>query len=173
MGQERVFVATDVSNLWKTCKEEFGPFARVDFEMLSTFVPRLCHSKDVEQRLVAYIVTDPAQRHRAFRKVLRSFGYEVKERFLRHDKISGKPTRSDWDIGITIDALDQLDTYDTFVLMSGDGDFSLLLEYLNKKSKRTVVIAFEKSLSNSFYSVADELHTFKEDILRPLNGVNL
>lgn len=163
--QERVFLACDVSNLWKACREEFGDKARVDFQVLSAMVSALRHPQPIQQHLVAYLVTNPKQKHHALANVLHTFGYKVRERFLRYEKGLAKPTRTDWDVGITIDALDRISAYDTFVLVSGDGDFSILLEYLKTRGKRTVVFTFERSTSKSLYESADELHTFTKSIV--------
>lgn len=162
---DRYYVAVDVANVWKSCRLQYGDQARLDFQVLSAMVPALKHPSKINQRLVAYSITNPKQRHHSFSQVLRSFGYHVRERFLRYEKGLDKPTRSDWDVGITIDAIDQLDSYDTFVLVSGDGDFSQLLEYLKSKDKQTMVITFEKATARSLYEAADELHLLKEDVV--------
>jgi len=156
MPDSRFYVACDVSNLFKACRDEFGDKARVDFKKLSGMVPKLVGT-DVHQDLVAYIVTNPEQQHKAFTKVLTTFGFRVRERFLRYEKAFLKPTRTDWDVGITIDAIDQIDEYDTFVLVSGDGDFSILLDYLKQRGKKTLVLTFENSTARSLYESADEL----------------
>lgn len=163
---ERIYTAVDVANLWKSCREEFGPDARVDFSVLSRMVPALrTESSSVQQRLVAYVVTNPRQRHQEFAKVLQVFGYEFVERFLRYEKGLLKPMHTDWDVGITIDALDRIDSYDTFALISGDGDFGLLLDYLKTRGKKTIVLAFKKSTSRLLYNSADELHIFDKNIV--------
>lgn len=162
---ERMYVATDVANLWRSCRDEFGALARVDFQILSEMMRGLRYPNQISQQLVAYIVTDPKQGHHSMSQVLRSFGYQIRERFLRHHKGMKKPTRSDWDVGITVDAIDRLNDYDTFVLCSGDGDFVYLLEYLKVRGKRVVVLTFEKSTALSLYETADELHILKGSIL--------
>lgn len=175
---ERIFTAVDVSNLFKACRLEFGLDARVDFLRLSEMVPRMRLPHDVQQHLVAYTVVLDRQKHMAFSHVLRTFGYEVRERHMRyakglmslcsscgHREVVSKATRSDWDVGITVDVMDRVDQFDTFVLVSGDGDFSILLEYLKTKGKRTVVLAFEASTAQQLYDVADERCMFDESIL--------
>ena len=41
-------------------------------------------------------------------------------------------SKGDWDVGITIDALEASKKVDTIVLLSGDGDFDLLLEIVKR-----------------------------------------
>ena len=168
-ARERVLLAIDVSNMWKSCREEFGDNARVDFQVLGGYIPALRYPTVVQQKLVAYIVTNPAQKHHALSQVLRALGYTIRERYLRHEKGLAKPLHTDWDVGITIDAIDLIDTYDTFVLASGDGDFVMLLDYLKSKGKKTIVLSFARSTAKALYACADELHTFKENIVfRPV-----
>lgn len=178
MEPERVYTAVDVSNLFKSCRSEFGLDARVDFEVLSQLVPSIRRPNDVVQRLVAYVVASSKNNHHAFSQVLRTYGYRVRERYMRYEKgfttrcsacgnreTTSKATRSDWDVGITVDAMDQIDTFDTFVLVSGDGDFVMLLEYMKSKGKRVIVFAFETTTARHLYEVADELYTFDKNIL--------
>jgi len=162
----RVFVAIDVSNLFKTCQLAHGGEARVDFELLYRKLSSLYENS--EFTACAYTVTNPLLHKKSqnpFVVVLKAFGYQVKERFLRWEKGLVKPMRSDWDVGITIDAVHLQDTYDTFVLVSGDGDFSMLLSHLRIQHKKTVVLAFEGSAARSLYANADELVWLDKDIL--------
>lgn len=172
---ERIFAAYDVANLWKACRQEFGPLARVNFQALAEIVRSKRHPVPVKQHSCAYLVTDPKQKHHGLRYVLRDLGYQVRERHMQHHKALLKPLRTDWDVGITIDAIDQLDSYDTFVLASGDGDFGLLIDYLKLKGKHIVVLTFESAASKILYQVADELYILsKESIVisakEPANG---
>ena len=48
--------------------------------------------------------------------------------------------KADFDVEISVDALDWKDKYDTFVLFSGDSDFKYLVKYLKKRSNKTVIV---------------------------------
>jgi uncharacterized LabA/DUF88 family protein len=162
---ERVYVAVDVANLWKSCKEAYGERARVDFQTLAGMMESIRSPKAIDQRLVAYTVTNPRQRHHGFAQALTGFGYEVRQRFLRFEKGLATPFATDWDVGITIDACSSKDTFDTFVLVSGDGDFSLLLEHLKAHGKKTVVLTFEHATSKMLYDTADQMYYFNRDVV--------
>lgn len=61
-----------------------------------------------------------------FQSALRSIGFEVKLKpYIQRRDGSAK---GDWDVGITIDVIDTAPSVDTVILLSGDGDFSMLLE---------------------------------------------
>jgi uncharacterized LabA/DUF88 family protein len=161
---ERLYVACDVSNLWTSSRELFGLEARLDFKILASLVSEHRQSAPLRQELVAYVVTTPKHSSGAFQAALAGYGYKVRARQMTVAKAFDSADRhivgrTDWDVGITIDAIDKLDDYDTFVLMSGDGDFTQLLEYLRTKGKRTLVISFKHSTSKALVDVADE-HVF-------------
>lgn len=164
IGSERVYVAVDAANLLRSCRDVHGHHARVDFQVLRDLPCRL-RGQDVTVQSVAYVVHDPARKVQTFSQVLHAYGYVVRARTMRHQKGILKPMHTDWDVGITIDALDKLDEYDTFVLVSGDGDFAQLLEYLRAKGKQTVVLSFEGTTSRLLYESADELHMLGVDVL--------
>lgn len=157
-------MACDVANLWKACRGQFGKDARVDFRVLSEVIPAILDGP-VAQKLVAYIITNPKQAHHVFVQALQDFGYEVRERFLRYEKGHGV-LHTDWGVGMAIDAIDKADEYDTFVLVSGDGDFSPLLSYLKEElHKETVVLAFQNSLSSVLHRASDLIYHFSSDII--------
>ena len=163
MTAKRIYVACDVSNLWKACKQHFGENARLDFQVLSRLLPAKFYPDSVKQELVAYIVTNPKQKHTAFYTALRNYGYVVRERFMRFDKSLGKPTRTDWDVGITVDAMACMQDYDMFALMSGDGDFSQLMKHVKSYDKKTIVVTFPNSASKLLKDVADEVMLLGND----------
>ena len=74
--------------------------------------------------------------------------------------------KGDWDVGITIDVLDAARKLDTIVLLSGDGDFDLLLE---KAKSGFGVVAEVYGVPNltakSLIDSASFFHPIKEDLL--------
>lgn len=56
-------------------------------------------------------------------------------------------TKANFDVEITLDALEKIDEYDTLVLFSGDGDFVPLVEKVQKKSKKVVALSGRKYFS--------------------------
>ena len=67
--------------------------------------------------------------------------------YLRRQKIEIEEPKCNFDVEITITAIDQMGTYDEFILCSGDGDFVKLLKYLKAHKKKTVVVAPGRRLS--------------------------
>jgi uncharacterized LabA/DUF88 family protein len=74
--------------------------------------------------------------------------------------------KGDWDVGITIDVLDAVRNVDTVVLLSGDGDFDLLLERVKTRSNITAEVFGVKELtSNSLIKSASFFHPIEEELL--------
>jgi len=70
--------------------------------------------------------------------------------------------KADWDVGITIDAIRLASLVDVIVLVSGDGDFIPLVEYLKNQGRQVEVIAFGKSASSRLKEMADDFLDLSE-----------
>ena len=65
--------------------------------------------------------------------------------------------KADWDVGMAVDAIRMSDLIDVVILVTGDGDFVPLVEYLKWGKGRTVeVAAFSRSASAKIKEAADE-----------------
>ena len=76
------------------------------------------------------------------------------------------PPKGDWDVGIAIDAMEIASDVDTLILLSGDGDFDLLLDRLSKKyGVSTEVYGVPALTANSLVDAAGIYHPIEEDLL--------
>ena len=64
--------------------------------------------------------------------------------------------KADWDVGMVVDAVRISPSVDAIVLVSGDGDFIPLVEYLKNQGKRVEVVAFGRSAALKLKEAADE-----------------
>jgi len=66
--------------------------------------------------------------------------------------------KADWDVGITVDAIRLAPRTDSIVLITGDGDFMPLIEYLKEGQFgiQVEVMAFGRSASAKLKEKADE-----------------
>ena len=61
----------------------------------------------------------------AFQQILRNIGFNIKLKpYIQRSDGSAK---GDWDVGITLDVIEYATKTDIIVLLSGDGDFDLLV----------------------------------------------
>ncbi len=101
---------------------------------------------------------------------LNKFGYKVRSKPLQvHETIApdGERTvshKGDWDVGIVVDMMRLADHADTYVLVSGDGDYVEAAEYLqSEKGLRVEVISAGQCTSQALLDVCDR-HTDLADI---------
>jgi len=145
---QRVGVLIDVQNLYYSARNLYQ--ARVNFrEILNLAV-----SKRNLIRVFAYVVRTKSGEEKPFFEALTKLGIETRIRDLQ--EFYGGQKKADWDVGIVIDAIKIAPSVDILVLVSGDGDFVSLVEYLKNQGKRLEVIAFGRSSSAQLKEIADE-----------------
>lgn len=109
------------------------------------------------------------QKERFF-KNLRRIGYKVCTKpvaSLYDNTAGGYKRKCNFDVEMTIIALDMINEYQEFVLCSGDGDFVKLLKYLKGKHKKTTVISHKDRANWELEKSANRLiyfHHLKETI---------
>lgn len=145
---QRVGVLMDVQNLYYSAKHLYH--SRVNFkEILKSAV-----SKRNLIRAFAYVVRTKTGEEKPFFEALTKLGIETRVRDLQ--EFYGGQKKADWDVGIVIDAIRISPSVDTIVLVSGDGDFVSLVEYLKNRGKRVEIMAFDRSTSSRLKEAADE-----------------
>jgi uncharacterized LabA/DUF88 family protein len=107
---------------------------------------------------------------RSFVYNLNKFGYKVRSKPLMvHETLTpdGEKTvshKGDWDIGVVVDMMRLAEHADTYVLVSGDGDYVEAVEYLqSEKGIRVEVISAAQCTSQALLDVCDA-HTDLADI---------
>ncbi|MEP6699595.1 MAG: NYN domain-containing protein [Verrucomicrobiota bacterium] len=102
-------------------------------------------------------------RYKTFKRGLHEAAFELIE--IPHVRQSGKNSA---DIRMVVDALDLCYTkshVDTFVIISGDSDFSPLVSKLRENNKTVIGIGVKKSTSDLFISNCDEF-LYYDDLVR-------
>ncbi len=145
---QRVAIFIDIQNLYHSAKNLYN--ARVDFEK----VVELAVSKRNIIRAFAYVVRTKTGEEQPFFDALTNLGIEIRVKDLQ--EFHGGLKKGDWDVGIAVDAIRMSPEMDAIVLITGDGDFIPLVEYLKNQGKRVEVIAFARSASSRLKESADE-----------------
>ncbi|MFH1036569.1 MAG: NYN domain-containing protein [Patescibacteria group bacterium] len=152
--EQRIAVLIDVQNMYHSAKNLYQ--SKVNFsEILKEAV---AGRKLI--RAFAYVVRTKTGEEKPFFDALVKLGIETKVRDLQ--EFYGGAKKADWDVGISIDAVRINSTVDTIVLVSGDGDFIQLIDYLKNQGKRVEVMAFGRSASSKLREVADEFIDIEE-----------
>ncbi len=103
------------------------------------------------------------ERYREFKKAMHEAAFELIE--IPHVRMSGKNSA---DIRMVVDALDLCYTkahVDTFVVVSGDSDFSPLVSKLRENNKTVIGVGVKNSTSDLFIGNCDEF-IFYDDLVR-------
>ena len=146
--EQRVEVLIDVQNLYHSAKNLYQ--AKVNFR--EVLKEAIAGRKFI--RAFAYVVRTKTGTEEPFFEALTKLGIETKVRDLQEFYDGQK--KADWDVGIVIDAIRTSAGLDVIVLVSGDGDFISLVEYLKNQGKRVEVMAFGKTTSSRLKEIADE-----------------
>ncbi len=145
---QRVGVLIDVQNLYHSAKNLYN--ARVNFREIL----KLAISGRSLVRVFAYVVSTKTGEEKPFFDALVKLGIETRVKELQ--EFYGGQKKADWDVGLVIDAIRIAPSVDTLVIVSGDGDFISLVEYLKNQGKRVEIIAFGKSSSSKLKEITDE-----------------
>jgi uncharacterized LabA/DUF88 family protein len=161
-SNERIGIFVDVQNIYYGAKDSFN--GKIDFKKLLTNILK-------ERKLVianAYMI-DSNVNNKSFVSCLKQIGYEIKSKELRV-RTDGS-AKGNTDIELTIDALNIKDKLDTVALVSGDGDFVPLVEFLKSKNMKVEVYSFSvyknstafdlKQVASRFFEI-DETYLFSE-----------
>lgn len=157
---QRVAVFIDVQNMYHSAKNIYN--RRVNFrEILKVAV-----AGRQLIRAFAYVVRTESGEEKPFFEALERLGIETREKDLQ--VYYGGMKKADWDVGMAVDAIRAVNSVEVIVLVSGDGDFIPLVEYLQNQGKQTEVIAFGKSASGKLREAADDFVDLSEDYNRYL-----
>ncbi len=154
--EQRVAVLIDVQNMYHSAKNLYND-SRVNFkEVLKTAV---AGRKLV--RAIAYVIKTESGEEQMFFEALTKMGIETKIKDLQI--FYGGLKKADWDVGITIDAVKLTPQLDALVLVTGDGDFVPLVEYLKGQGRQIEAIAFKKSASAKLIESVDDFIDLSEE----------
>ncbi|MFG6666061.1 NYN domain-containing protein [Halomonas sp. HNIBRBA4712] len=114
----RVALFVDIQNVYYTVRDAYGKH----FDYRRFWTMATANREVITARCYAIDRGDAKQRE--FQNILRNIGFEVRLKpFIQRADGSAK---GDWDVGITLDAIEAAERADVIVLVSGDGDFDLL-----------------------------------------------
>lgn len=146
--EQRVGVFIDVQNMYYSAKNLFG--AKVNF---GNIVKEGMAGRKLV-RAIAYVVSTEGGEEKPFFDALYNLGIETKEKPLQI--FYGGEKKADWDVGITVDAIRLAPSLDAIIIVSGDGDYVPLIEYLRNQGKQVEVMAFGNTTSSKLLDAADD-----------------
>ena len=155
--EQRVGVFVDVQNMYHSAKSLYR--ARTNFKAI---LEAACADRKLI-RAVAYVIKTETGEETAFFDALSKAGYETKVKDLQ--VFAGGMKKADWDVGMAMDAVRLAPSLDAVVLVTGDGDFVPLIDYLkNHSGVQVEVMAFGKSASGKLREAADDFTDLGDDM---------
>ena len=150
----RIGVFIDVQNMYHSAKNLYK--ARVNFGELL----KIATANRELVRAVAYVVKSDTPEERAFFDALEKAGYELKVKDLQ--VFPGGMKKGDWDVGLAVDAISLSKQLDVVVIVSGDGDFDPLVEYLQFSGLIVEIVGFRHSTSSKIIETTDNFIDLEE-----------
>ncbi len=155
-AEQRIGVLVDISNLYHSARVLYGK--KVNFKNV---LDAATNDRKLI-RAIAYGIKTVEATEEKFFEALEKSGYEVKTKDLQIFPDGSK--KGDWDVGIAVDAIKMASKLDVIVLVSGDGDYVSLVEYIqNTHGCRVEVIAFAESASSKLLDIADDFINLSEN----------
>ncbi len=154
----RIAVFADVQNIYYTTRQAFG--RQFNYRALWE---QLCNQGEVVSAM-AYATHRGDDGQTKFQDALKHIGFTVK--LKPYIQRSDGSSKGDWDVGIAVDVMTLASQVDTVVLLSGDGDFDVLLERINvDPGVRTEVYGVESLTARSLIDSASVYHPIGDDLL--------
>lgn len=122
---DKVAIFVDVQNVYYTTKQAFG--RHFDY---NAFWAAATRGRQVSKAL-AYAIDRGDDKQRQFQNILRGIGFDVQ--LKPYIQRSDGSSKGDWDVGIAIDVMDHAASVDVVVLVTGDGDFAVLVNRIRQK----------------------------------------
>ncbi len=154
----KIAIFVDVQNIYYTTRDTFS--RQFNYQKLWN---RISEQGEIVCAN-AYATHRGDEKQLKFQNALKHIGFTVKLKpFIQRSDGSAK---GDWDVGITIDVMETAKDVDTVILLSGDGDFGLLLEKIKQKyNVNTEVYGVPALTANNLIETANVFHPIEEDLL--------
>jgi uncharacterized LabA/DUF88 family protein len=157
---QKIAVFVDIQNIYYTTRDAYQ----------RQFNYRLLWQELAAQGQIvvanAYAIQRNDDQQHKFQKALKHIGFDIKLKpFIQRADGTAK---GDWDVGITIDVMSAAASkdIDTVVLLSGDGDFDMLLTHVKAQyGVKTIVYGVADLTANSLINAADHYHKIEASLL--------
>ena len=155
---KKIAIFVDVQNIYYTTRQAYE--RQFNYRK---FWERIGYEGEIT-RASAYAIARNDDKQIKFQDALKHIGFEVKLKpYIQRSDGSAK---GDWDVGITIDVMEAAKEVDIIVLLSGDGDFDLLLDKIRNDYGVTAQVYGVPALTaNSLINAADSYQRIEDDLL--------
>ncbi|MBP6921139.1 NYN domain-containing protein [Candidatus Gracilibacteria bacterium] len=153
--EQRVAILVDVQNLYYSAKNLYH--SRVNFKNILGLI---LQGRKLT-RAIAYAVDTAEETNKVFIDAIHESGFEIKKKPIQTFVDGSK--KADWDVGIAMDAIRLGSKVDSIILVSGDGDYVPVVNYLQQSQGCLVeVMAFGRTTNKELRELADEFIDIEE-----------
>ncbi|MBU6371001.1 MAG: NYN domain-containing protein [Patescibacteria group bacterium] len=153
---QRVGMFIDTQNLYHSAKNLYG--GKVNFGKV---VEDALAGRDLI-RATAYVITTESGDEKSFFEALGKVGITTKTKDLQI--FAGGAKKADWDVGMAVDAISLAPKLDAVILVTGDGDFVPLVEYLKvTEGCQVECVSFGRSTSSKLIAAVDDFLDLDEN----------
>lgn len=154
----KIAIFADVQNIYYTTRQAYG--RQFNYR-------KLWQQVSAEGEIIAataYAIDRGDEQQLKFQNALKQIGFTVKLKpYIQRSDGSAK---GDWDVGIAIDVLDAAKAVDRIILLSGDGDFDLLLDKIRRDYNLSAEVYGVPALTaNSLINAATTYHPIEASML--------
>lgn len=147
--EQRIGIFIDIQNLYHSAKNLYG--GRVNYAEL---MKSLTGDRKLVRALGYVVKSDVMVGEETFFDALQKAGIELRIKDIQ--VFPGGAKKADWDVGMAVDAIRMAPMLDIIVLVTGDGDFVPLVEYLKLGlGKGVEVAAFGRTTSGRLRESTD------------------
>ncbi len=155
---EKIAIFVDVQNIYYTVTD--GLQGQFDY---NSFWTKVVTTNCTLVAAIAYAINRNDEKQIQFQNILRGIGFKVKLKpfIFRKDGSS----KGDWDVGITVDMLEVSPSVDRLILLSGDGDFDILVNKLISNGKKVDVYGVPSLTADSLKNAASNFYSIDRTFL--------
>ena len=155
---EKISIFVDVQNVYYTCREAYG--RNFDY---NRFWAKVTAGREVVGAY-AYATDRGDEKQQQFQNILRAIGFTVLLKPVV--KRADGTTKADWDVGIALDIYEAAPNCDKVVLVSGDGDFEILVERIHERfNVRTEVYSVFPLTASALITAAENYVAIEKNLL--------
>ncbi len=163
---QRVGIFIDIQNLYHSAKNIYN--SRVNYkELVKNLVGRrnliwaFAYVVKSDTAVETHISKTTGKSEASFFDALEKSGIQLRIKDLQI--FPGGMKKADWDVGLAVDAIRRASNLDVIILVTGDGDFIPLVEYLKWGMGKVVEVAgFSRSASAKIKEAADSFLNVEE-----------
>lgn len=156
----KVYVFIDAANIFYT-QRTLG--WRISYEKLRQYFKDECG--DNLGKMFVYTAYDPERpQQKKFLDMLEINGYILRTKEVKRIRVAKGvyEWKGDFDVELSMDALDHLQEFTTAVLLSGDSDFAPIVKRMKENNKKIIVMSAKDHISRELIKLSDKYINFKK-----------